>query len=903
MMLGLSIAVKAHNLDDAQKMLNNSKSIEFIENKGQIADQNGNVNWDVLFVAEVPYGTVTIRRDGISCTFIKQDVEKLNLLKKSMFSKDVKKNDRSALAEGIPTETYRVDMRLKNSNWNPTIEKFEMAEDFNNYYLPQCPNGITQVRKFKTIKINDVYPNIDFVVYANNDGLIQYDFVVNPNANPEQINFVFEGASEVSISNEGNLICSTPLGNIEQKAPVSYQLNSLNNYLNSSEVSENATSISSQFKINTDNSISFALSNYNSSLPLIIDPPTRLWGTYYAGGQIADDGRVAEDGNGNVYLVGSTSSGGYGYSPYPINVYQINLRGFSDAILVKFNSSGVRQWCTYYGGSYYDMGHAVTTDNSGNIYLAGETYSTNDYPPYIFNMIATPNAYQTNLFGIGDAFLVKFNTNGERIWGTYYGDDDNPNADKATSVATDAIGNVYMAGTLDGFAAFLVKFSSDGTYQWNKYYSGNGSGGSQGNSVAIDAAGFVYLAGTTTTPIDDNDSNRIDTIYQFIDSTYYGNKDAYLMKFDSNGNRIWGRYYGGSNDDWGNGVSTDNYNNVYLVGTTQSDNNIATATYNEFQTSKSTGSDAFLVKFDSSGTCKWGTYYGGGGEDFGNAIDIDTYNNIFIGGTTGTIYALGTPGAHQVAKDTTYQYTNDAFLAKFDRYGARIWGTYYGGNSDESGNSVAIGEQGCVYLAGTTHSNNDSSIATYNGFQTTLGGEGVAIYLVKFEAPVPDVININLTSGWNLISSNVIPDYPDMSNVFDEIIPLNNGLIVRNDLNQQFTSGSNNIGDWNIMEGYNVYVTSTCTLRITGTRANPSNYNFVVTPGMDHFISYLPQYVRNTSSIFGSLSNYLLYVKDGRDNTYSPYLGLYTLNTMQPGKGYKIRTRNNYSISFIYPTP
>ena len=74
--------------------------------------------------------------------------------------------------------------------------------------------------------------------------------------------------------------------------------------------------------------------------------------------------------------------------------------GSYDAFLVKFNSSGVRQWGTYYGGTGYDEGASCATDMSGNVYLAGYTQSTTG--------IATTGAHQTTYGGSSDAFLVKF---------------------------------------------------------------------------------------------------------------------------------------------------------------------------------------------------------------------------------------------------------------------------------------------------------------------------------------------------------------------------------------------------------------------------------------------------------------------------------------------------------------
>jgi hypothetical protein len=144
--------------------------------------------------------------------------------------------------------------------------------------------------------------------------------------------------------------------------------------------------------------------------------------------------------------------------------------GYNDAFLVKFDSNGLRQWGTYYGGSLADEGNSCAIDALGNIYMTGFTQSSTG--------IATAGALKIVISGVNDAYLVKFDSNGVRQSGTYYGGGD---IDIASSCATDASGNIYMTGhtqsnsgiatagahqTVDGGVgnsyndAFLVKFNA-----------------------------------------------------------------------------------------------------------------------------------------------------------------------------------------------------------------------------------------------------------------------------------------------------------------------------------------------------------------------------------------------------------------------------------------------------------
>ena len=189
-------------------------------------------------------------------------------------------------------------------------------------------------------------------------------------------------------------------------------------------------------------------------------------------------------------------------------------------------------------------------------------------------------------------------------------------------VAIDASGNVYLAGFTDspaGIASgghdntfaggtgffpwdvFLVKFNSTGVRQWSTYYGGAGDeGGSNEASVAVDAtSGDVYLAGTT--------GSNTGIASGGFDNTFGGGSiygDAFLVRFNSAGTRLWATYYGGMGEEVATSVTTDVSGNVYLAGYTQSSSGIASG---GFDNTFGGVWDAFLVKFNSSGVRQWAT--------------------------------------------------------------------------------------------------------------------------------------------------------------------------------------------------------------------------------------------------------------------------------------------------------
>lgn len=454
----------------------------------------------------------------------------------------------------------------------------------------------------------------------------------------------------------------------------------------------------------------------------LLAQPTRSWGTYYGGNQTDVIWSIATDASTNVLVCGYAASqmdiATMG-SQQPINA------GLTDAFLAKFDSAGVRQWGTYFGGAGNDQAYDVCMDGSGNIYIGGNTSSSAS--------ISTPGCHQLGFGGGSDAFLAKYNSAGVLQWATYYGGSGN---EIGYSVATDASGNIYLVGytsstdsistagshqsnygggNLDGF---IVKFNSAGVRQWGTFYGGTLE--DQGRCVAVDAFGNVYLTGPTIS------GNAIST-FGSHQVNYGGGAlyDAYLVKFNSSGVRIWATYYGEQANDYGKSVACDQSGNIYLTGYTGSTINISTPGSHQFIYGGST--DGFLAKFDNTGVRLWGTYYGGTGPGAEGAehVGVDILGNVFISGDAQTANGFTTVGCYQ----PVYNGAIDAFAAKFSSTGVRVWGTYYGNIATDRGKSMCVDQFGNIYLGGETAST--TTISTIGSHQPFLGG-GIDGYLVKF---------------------------------------------------------------------------------------------------------------------------------------------------------------------------
>ncbi|MBE0648566.1 MAG: hypothetical protein IH596_12370 [Bacteroidales bacterium] len=559
------------------------------------------------------------------------------------------------------------------------------------------------------VTYKDIYPGVDLEFLMDEELGFKYNFVIYPGGNVEDILISITGP-EIEKTLSGSLLLKTNLCTIEEKIPHSYL-----------RVNDSTSEINIKFRKLKDGIYGFLFENIAShNSTLIIDPmPDRVWGTYFGGSGNELFGGCATYQNGNVYICGSTSSSS---NIATSGAYQVVYMGNRDAYLAKFNKDGEIQWATYYGGTsqdeglscslsfledvymcgltysetnistpgcfqpvkqtlndaflsrfgpdglliwgtYYggnlgDYGYDCCVDIDGNAYMAGNTYSTT-------NMV-TPGAYQGILNGNSDAFLVKFNVNCERIWGTYYGGEEN---DQATCCSIDSIGHLFVGGHTNSLTemaspaahqtvfggvvdGFLAGFTQDGQREWGTYYGGEGDDDIYDCTAAL--WGDLFIAGTTWSLINISTPGSFQT-------TLSGNTDGFVAKFNPEGTRIWGTYYGGSAGEWLNSCAIDDSVNLYLAGPTTSS---GLATPGAFQLTLINGSQTCIVaKFDSTGQRKWATYYGGGGADHG-WCDVDTSWNIYVCGLTASPTMLSTPGSYQPGFGGG---TYDSFLARFSQ--------------------------------------------------------------------------------------------------------------------------------------------------------------------------------------------------------------------------------------------
>jgi gliding motility-associated-like protein len=709
---------------------NRNKTNGFIENKGQLIDQKGKPNNAVKYLLNSNGLNVQLKKDGFSYDIYETKKHPINHCRdeKSKPLPFPSKDNEKLPDYTLEYVFHRIDIDFVNSNPKVGLITEEKSSDYDNYYnVPNKPEGVVMVHQYKQITYKNIYPNIDVVFSIPKDTLktVEYNFVVHPKGKISDIQLKFSGAQTELVDNKIRM--SVRFGEMEETLPASW-----------TEDGENKKEIAVGYTKIKKNVYGFETTSAVSDKTVIIDPvPVRLWGTYYGGenGDYSSD--ICNDGYNNVYFSGYTRSTTNiaTIGTIPEASYSTYYKGFG--YVTKFDQNGVRIWGTYYSV----IPSTIKVDSNGNIYFTGteDVDATN---------VTTPNSHQPSKepYPYSTAYLVKLNSSGIREWGTYYGAG---KFDFGTDLSFDGLNNIYLVGSTQsankiatpnshqsthaaGYQdsdGYIVKFNPQGVRIWGTYFGGTGN--DKINSCDVSDDGFLYITGNTTSITDIATPNSYEPVF-------IGYGSGMIAKFTLDGVRVWGSYCNG--ERFASITKSEiKQNFLYLIGKTDSHNNlISSNTFNPtFQTSSFfLGYDFnnYIIKFDLNTQKQiWGTYFGEIIQD----IAVNSKNKIIIEGCTDLINGIATADSYA----TTPKY-GDAYMIKLDENGQREWGTYYGGNASEGSNGAAdvnnkisLDPLDNIYLVGNTQSS--SGISTPGAHQehyslNSLGGL-YNVYLAKFQ--------------------------------------------------------------------------------------------------------------------------------------------------------------------------
>jgi hypothetical protein len=676
----------------------NRMPLAFTENQGQFGEQ-------IRFRSNAPGASFFFLTNEVTYQFTRRYQDEDDYLQLGKWGIDASQSsfepgENSGL--GSKVEHFYVKAKFIGANHKPEIAGEGLMDYKCNYFIGNDPSKWrTDVPDYSAVRYSDIYPGMDLRYYGDGRSL-KYDFIVKPGADPSCIEIEYDGVNSISVSDKGELLISTQFGDVIERVPYAYQ-----------EMDGHRQRIPCRYAVKDRNRFGFVLAgDYDRNKPLYIDPElsycTFLGGSSndrgfgiavddsghayitgdtespgfpttsgafdqshngsrdafvtklsltggalvystFLGGEYSEAGRaIALDGSGNAYVTGETNSSNFPTTP---GAYDQTHNGSGDVWVAKLNSAGnTLVYSTFIGSSIDEVGYGIAVDDSGKAYVTGTTFSPS-FP-------TTAGAYDQTHNGAYDVFVTKLNATGTSlVYSTFLG---GSGYDMAYGIAVDKSGNAHVDGgtasanfpttpgafstTYNGgsYDAFVTKLSAAGSALVYSTFLG-GSSGDGGRAITLDHLGNAYSTGGT-------DSPNFPTTPGAYDQTYNGSGEVFVTKLNPTGNSlIYSTFLGGSDDESGYGIASDEFCNPYVIGYTSSAN--FPTTPDAFDTTHNGMQDAFVAKFNSAGdSLVYSTFLGGSGDESGNAIALDDYHNAYATGVTGSNNFPTTPGVF----DSTY---------------------------------------------------------------------------------------------------------------------------------------------------------------------------------------------------------------------------------------------------------
>ncbi len=615
-------------------------------------------------------------------------------------------------------------MTLVGANPAPRITGDGQLPGKTNYFVGSEAEWRRNIPNYAKVHYGDVYPGVDLVYYGE-QGQLEYDFIVAPQADPSRISLSFEGAEQLNVDANGDLVMRTAAGELRHHKPVIYQ-----------DGVEGRHAIAGQYAIRATREVGFELGDYDSAMPLIIDP-VLSYGTFIGTG---DGVHIAVNSAGNVYLAGTTTLSGlkvtthtrysfggdlyvaklnvtgsdleyasyFGYDEservYDVavdasdNVYvgcaigsSLRLHGF----VAKFNSVGDMVFAEYLPGEI----HSIAVDSAQHVYATGRT-DADDFP------VKTPLLRNKN--GARDAFVTKLNTTATDIW---------------------------FNGAPGAYA------TGDGTLVYSTYLGG--SGDDSGLGIAVDSVGNAYVTGETTS------TDFPPGTYSFQGPS--AGHNAFVAALDPRGAAlIYSTYIGGTGDERGEDIAVDSARNAYIVGWTNSSD---FPVIDGVPLARSGGDNGFVTQLGPNGHGAFSTLLGGSGDDRANSVAVDASGNVFATGFTTSVDFRTTAdavrpsfmGGSCSASGITFSPCRTPFVTKlFHQVATGVTSILYSsyldsgsGALDDEGMSIALDPIGGVYVSGRTGS---PTFPTTPGAFRTFPNGWVDGFVVKMPAPPISIV-------------------------------------------------------------------------------------------------------------------------------------------------------------------
>ena len=551
------------------------------------------------------------------------------------------------------------------------------------------------VPTFENVRYREAFPGVDVVFYAKPE--LEFDLVLSPWADPRAVELNYTGFDSVKIEADGGIALETAQGVLRQHPPM---------------VIQDGRRIQARYVRRERGTVGLEVGRYDRKRPLVIDPKIS-YATYLGGTGNETPSSLAVDSNGNYYVAAITNSSGY-----PGLLPSQAPSGDVDIVVSKFNANNSLVYTTLIGGSAAESAYGAAADSDGSLYLSFATASAN-FP--------RPGGVSSGGTGAGTGALKLSPSGVLTAVSTFAGPVNNAGTGEVNNAAygltLDAARNVWITGTTLGFAGqtgaiqprvaglrdvFVARLNN--ALSQVTYFNYTGTVGDEGgNAIAVDAADGVYVSGNTGFGISGS---------------------AFLLKLDVGNNKVVFNTTltagGGSVPLALDGAS------VWVCATASGPG--FTATPDALQKTFGGGlTDVALFRINAAdGQIRYATYLGGAGNDFGNALAMDTSGNVIVFGNTSSANFPVSTDAVQKASGNPGGTT--AYVAQVDLAGGLMYASYLGGSGTiDIGLAVAVDRSGNAILAGSTTSANFP--VTSDALQLRgAGGQDVYVARVEFVA-------------------------------------------------------------------------------------------------------------------------------------------------------------------------
>ncbi|PBQ34030.1 hypothetical protein CNR22_20355 [Sphingobacteriaceae bacterium] len=710
----------------------------YIKNQGQLLKTNSSRANEVLYYTANANPEIFIEKDAFDIVYRKTDINRPD-------------------TGGTATDTVeKIKCKFLHSNSFANHHDFVPSGYEYNYFLGYASKPeITDIKGNQRVFVPNFYPYIDLHYFSGPSG-IKYYLVVKPGALLDNVHLQVDGSSSTSLDGTtGNLKIQGVLDDIQLKKPIAYTVDNLGQVV--------SIAGSASWSSLGGNTYKIIPPVYTPTLPLIIQVssgtlPTSTpngsignlaYSTYYGGPGNEWFNDIAAANNGDRHAVGYADA-----ITFPaVNSLQ-PYKGNKDVVFVKYLANDTLKYASFLGGTGADVGNSIALNSSGDVFVGGQTFSTDFYTAYLTGASnQTVNGYAGNP-GLGfkaDGFLFKYVPSAAPTnklpWSRYVG---GSRSDCINSVCVDVNGILYFGGYADSPDMIMTNAwqSSMGTWNvvynrdaifgkintnlqtsWMTYYGSAANGTNTSSAyeealdVVVDNSGRLIGAGWTeslSTPIG-NSTGNTNTFYQ---STRKGSVDGLLIRFSTSGTPDFRSFFGGKGQDKITRLAYNSlHDEIYFAG--ESDSSSAFpfhtktgATNSQYRVKR----NAFIGMMDGSLTKLWSSFYGKGVNKTYNVtgLSVDDYGVTYLSGWTNNDtlqYPVSTP-TNVVYNDNAINGSEDGYIAVYSPSKTLYHAHYFGGSSDDRIASSDIGQNSKLWVVGNTTSN-DFPIA-YNSSNALL---------------------------------------------------------------------------------------------------------------------------------------------------------------------------------------